>query len=402
MADRPPRPTITDAPGLTWKPRKSGWEARWQARSDLVARGYRVKSFGLWEGSEPTESDIAFIRDRCKSFQAEMLAWGHGGVPVATVFDGTVRSLIGCFQTDPDSSFHGIRHGTKMTYGSAFRRIEADHGNKIIADIRNRDMRTWHRDWLPRGVTAAHGLMSKCRTLFAFGAAILEDEECKRLKDALGEMKFRTGGARTERLTAEQANLIRAAAHRRGWHSIALAQAFQFELVLRQRDVIGEWVPLDEPEISDITNGNVKWVRGIRRNEIDESLILRHITSKRQKPIERDLHNALMIMEELAWLPADGALIIREDLNLPYKSSKFRERWRELARECGVPDTVWNMDSRAGGITEADEAGSEIEDIRQLATHSNASMTRRYTRDEAKKAASVMQLRAAHRGKNEG
>jgi hypothetical protein len=32
-----------------------------------------------------------------------------------------------------------------------------------------------------------------------------------------------------------------------GWHSIALAQAIQFDCALRQKDVIGEWVPESEP-----------------------------------------------------------------------------------------------------------------------------------------------------------
>ena len=37
-----------------------------------------------------------------------------------------------------------------------------------------------------------------------------------------------------------------------GWYSIALAQALQFELLLSQKDVIGEWVPVTEPGKSDV------------------------------------------------------------------------------------------------------------------------------------------------------
>jgi hypothetical protein len=36
-------------------------------------------------------------------------------------------------------------------------------------------------------------------------------------------------------------------------------------------------------------------------------------------------------------------------------------RWfRQIARAAGIPDDVWNMDSRAGGATEADEAGAAL------------------------------------------
>ena len=38
------------------------------------------------------------------------------------------------------------------------------------------------------------------------------------------------------------------------------------------------------------------------------------------------------------------------------------------------------MDSRAGGITEALEAGVDETDVQRAATHSDAAMTRRYDR----------------------
>jgi hypothetical protein len=40
-------PKITDAPGLVMKPRAKGWHARWQARTDLVKRGYQFKGIGF-------------------------------------------------------------------------------------------------------------------------------------------------------------------------------------------------------------------------------------------------------------------------------------------------------------------------------------------------------------------
>src|SRR5689334_993826 len=74
------RPSIS-APGLAWKPRKSGWEARWQARTDLVERGFKPKSMRIWFGTTPKEIEIAFIEERCRQLQDEMLVWARGGIP---------------------------------------------------------------------------------------------------------------------------------------------------------------------------------------------------------------------------------------------------------------------------------------------------------------------------------
>jgi len=45
-------------------------------------------------------------------------------------------------------------------------------------------------------------------------------------------------------LSEEQADAIRVEAHKQNRASIALAQAFQFDTALSQKDVVGEWVPI--------------------------------------------------------------------------------------------------------------------------------------------------------------
>jgi hypothetical protein len=45
-----------------------------------------------------------------------------------------------------------------------------------------------------------------------------------------------------------------------GRPSITLAQAFQFEVMLRQKDVIGEWAPGSEPGVSAVTHAGQKWL----------------------------------------------------------------------------------------------------------------------------------------------
>lgn len=409
-SNRPPR--IESAPGLVWRPRKDRWEARWQARSDLVKRGYLPKSLRLWQGTEPDEVEIEFIRDMCRNLQDEMKTWARGGHPrpAYTEYNGTLASLIDCYQNDKDSSFHQLRFATKVNYQWQCSQILGTHGDERLEDIKGRHLKAWHEEWLEGGkVAKAHGLIGMMRTLVSFGATILECEHCERLAGVLSKMRFTMPKARTERLTAEYATAIRSKAHEVKKPSIALAQAFQFECMLRQKDVIGEWVPISEPGVSSILSGNRKWLVGLRWEEIDQNLVLRHVTSKRQKPIEIDLKQAPMVMEEFAKiagpdvtrdkLPASGPVIVNEETNLPYRKYRFNPIWREIADMCGVPKQVYNMDTRAGAISEATDAGVDLELVRHAATHSNISTTQRYSRGGAEKTVVVLKKRAEYRNK---
>lgn len=410
MAAKPPK--IENAPGLTWRPRKNGWEARWQCRTDLAQRGYAIKSVGIWSGAEPpTDLEASFIQDRCNSLQAEMLVWGRDGLPQVSEFGGTVRSLIDCYQTDRDSPFRKLRYETRRFYRQLCKRIETDFGETPVGDIKARQILHWHAGIKDEGkVAMAHALVGMFRTLCSFGSTFLEDDGCAKLSGVLSNMRFEMPKPRNERLTAEQAVLIRAQAHKAGWHSIALAQAFQFELMLRQKDVIGEWVPFSENgPVTDVLDGNNKWLRGIHWKEIDDSLRLTHITSKRQKMVDPDLNLAPMVMEELAMiygagftradLPASGPIIVNEKNGRPWIANEFRRWWRKIAKDAGVPVTVRNMDSRAGAISEATDAGADLEHVRQAATHSDIGMTQRYSRGQQDKVAGVMEKRVAHRNK---
>lgn len=402
-------PKIENAPGLAWKPRKDGWEARWQARTDLVKRGYPIKSQKVWAGTEAelTPGAIALIQDRCESLQGEMLLWGRGGLVAPAGFDGTLRSLAACYMTDEDSPFKRLRYVSRGYYERLTNKILADHGDKYLTDIRARDAVKWHEAWSEGGkVAMGHAMVGMLRTLINFGVAFLEDEECERLSGGLSKLRFSVAKARTERLTAEQVIAFRKKAHEKGHPFMALAQAIQFECILRQKDVIGEWVPVGEPGLSDLVSEHLgrqfKWLRGLRWEEIDANLTLRHVTSKRGKPVEVPLRDAPMVMEEFArWpeLPKSGPVIISEFQGLPYHQHNFRRLWREIAEAAGIPKSVRNMDSRAGAITEATEAGADLEHVKHAATHSDIGMTQRYSRGGEQKTANVLRIRAESRNK---
>ena len=335
----------------------------------------------------------------------DVIVWTGRSEPDAPVVDARVepghvgprlRDVIDAYQTDPLSSFHKQRFHVRQNHAGMLRRIRDQHGAVPIGDITGRVLIEWHAGWKGADkVAMAHSMIGQLRTVFSFGFTHLAEPNCERISQILHRLKFPMAGARTERITADQADAVRTWAHIVGWHSIALAQAIQFELMLRQRDCIGEWIPEDEPGVGIETWNGQKWMRGIVWSEIDDDLVLRHVTSKRQKPVEVDLKLSPMVMEELAFLDEipNGAepVVINEATGMPWTASEYRRKWRIVARYAGVPDNVFNMDSRSGAISEAFEAGVTPERIQKTATHSDIRMTGRYNRGDQLRAASEVQ-----------
>jgi len=399
-------PKIENAPGLKWRKTKTGWEARWRARADLVQKGFAPKIVRLWAGVEMDDFDIAYVRDRCEALQSEMLIWAKGGLPSEETFDGTIASLARCYQTDEESPYHAGRYETRKYYDRLCRVVVRDIGDKRIADLTARDLLRWHRQYSDR-VAMGHSVVGMLRTLCTFGATLLGHRDCRDLKEMLGDMRFKMAKPRTERLTADMVVAIRREAHKAGRPSIALAQALQFEMTLRQKDIIGEWVPISEPGLSAVTNGNMKWLRGLDWKEVDANFVCTHITSKRQKEITIDLQLAPMVTEELGILErshwsASGPIVVDEKTSLPYTATDFRRAWRRIADAAGVDRSIRNMDTRAGAISEATDAGAPLEKVRKAATHSDIGMTQKYSRGDAEAIAEVMQMRVERRKKPMG
>lgn len=405
---------VKSAPGLKWKMRRNDvFEARWQCRDDLVKRPdfkkFNTKSIKLWSGTgDPTLEEWQYIADTCTQLQQEMLVWANGGLPTTVEFDGTIAGLIRCYRNDTDSNYRKpgkLRYASRTHYDTMMGMIEEEYGNQAVSEIKGRTVQRWYDGWAADGkVSTAHTKIKMLRILFGFGTALLEDPDCIRLSGVLSKMKFAMAKPRSARLTAEQVIAIRNKAHELGRPSIALAQAFQFELMLRQKDCIGEWVPITEPGMSDVLDGTgLKWLRGIRWEEIDKNLILTHVTSKRDKEIKVNLRNAPMVMEELALLkdrPTNGPIVVSEFDDLPWEAIEFRRWWRKVADACEIPKSIRNMDSRAGAISEAIAAGAKLEHVRHGATHSDISMTQRYDRGAEEAIEMVQKLRSEARNKS--
>lgn len=326
-----------------------------------------------------------------------------------------LRKLIDVYQKHPLSKWHGLRYATQQNHVNLLRQIDRHYGHVRLKKIKARTLIKWHAQWLDgTKVSAARAFIKKIRVLFGFGLTILEDQDCARLRQVMSALRFPGAPKRSERITAEQAIAVRMRAWRGGWGSVALAQSLQFELMLRQKDVIGEHIPAHLKEGgAGIVIGEEKWVRGLVWAEIDDRLILRHQTSKTGKPVVVDLKLAPMVMEDLRRMGLvsrrgpprlikrlDGPVITDERTGLPYPAWEFRRLWRTIARAEGIPDNVCNMHSRHGAITEAFDSGVEPDFIRAAATHSELATTQGYNRgDELVRSSVVLMARARNRGK---
>lgn len=215
-------------------------------------------------------------------------------------------------------------------------------------------------------------------------------------------MEFEGGANRREsRLTYEQVKAFRVAAHEMGRHSMALGLTLQFDLGMRQRDVIGEWLIDDGKAVDGIVDKGRRWHDGLAFENISGTVI-RKRTSKTGKVVEHDLSLLPDTLAELERIPADrrtGPIVLNEETGFPYTKPNYGKWFRIIARKAGIPDEVWNMDARAGAVTEALDAGAQPLDVMNAAGHTQLSTTQGYDRAMLKKTARVAQIRVASRKK---
>jgi len=264
-------------------------------------------------------------------------------------FDGSMTSLIAGYKSHPDSGYQKLGYQTRVSYDGLLRRVEREFGPEQVGNVDAERLLHAHTGWTADGTVAmGHSLIGMMRRLATFGSTILKDRACRELRVTLHDMKFPVVRRKKGHLTAVQANAVRAKAHEMKLPSIALAQAFQFECGLGQKDVIGEWVPISEQPPSGVINGKMKWLGGIRWSDID-NLILR-LTISTGKNIQIDLRHMPMVMAELARREPGGVpVVVYEKDGLPYQAYTFRRLWRLVANAAGIPKTVMNMDSAGTG-----------------------------------------------------
>jgi hypothetical protein len=284
----------TDSPELKQKRNDDGsYRYYWQARTDLVKKGYRPSSVRL-HYPETTEG-LAQRAARCRILWAEMLAWAaHDGVLAARGYDGTIGSLCNQFQIHDASPYKLAKWNSQRLYDQSIKIICNTVGARAVRDLIGPDFTRWHTKWgdpaakdKPRRLTRAKHCMDTVRRVVSFGVT-LGYADCARADVILGKMRFQMPKNRTSKLTVEHVRKISEVAHRLGLGSIALAQTMQFDLAMRQKDVIGEWIPR-EGIAGGITHKNTCWASGLVWTDIDAAMILRKTHVKTGISVEHDL-----------------------------------------------------------------------------------------------------------------
>lgn len=405
-------PSDLNAPGLKRRKRKSGPDALyWCARADLVKAGYRPETVRLpYCLDDPSQETL--ISAACMKLQAEMLEWSAGRVRESVRFDGTILGLSRKYQTDPASPFQRLKHTTRAKDTYTLKLIEVAFGARSLAALKIGDFRRWYDETKkpkkPGGrerVRRAYGIIKKLREMFAYGV-MAELPECSRLYGVLEHARFAQPARRRIAMELEHVKAFIPVALEMGRLSLALGTAIQFETAMRQKDVIGEWEPIPSGErVTGIVLNGRRWVNGLTWSDLAADLVVRKATTKTGAFAAHDLKLCPLVLDMLEKVPAErrvGPLIIDEMAGRPYAESAFGREWRVVAKAAGVPDHVWNMDARAGAITEAEDAGADLDHIRSTATHAQISTTLRYSRGAVGKSRKVAELRAAHRAAKNG
>lgn len=411
--------------GLRWRKRAGDREIPvWVADDRAIERGYPVKTANLDSlfkrindaipGADRVLAEKTLVA-RCQRLQDEMRLWLSGGMSKSK-FDGTFRSIIETWETDPESPYHVLKPGSLRPYRFYAERLKRHIGEVRVDQSDGRDVKRWFKVWArvdhidhPNALRDPAAKLAAATTAFAvlksavsFGVAC-RNPGCAEFIVILNELSFPAPKSRNHAPTAAQIIEVRKAAHAAGRPERALAYALQFDTTLRQWDVIGQWIPLSDQRMSQVLHKDLKWVGPTWAN-IDENLILKITPSKTENTTEakvvHDLKVCPMVIEELQYWPVEkrkGPLIVSAKTGLPYMQPTWAPAWRADATAAKIPAWIWNRDIRAGGNTEAQMAEVPIEDRARTAGHSKRTNAEVYSRDTLEAQRRAMQKRTTFR-----
>lgn len=394
----------------------TGWALQWQPSTTGRRNPHCPAAATLWRGeTEPTDDEWQHISQVCIKLTSDMQT--KSGEEVPATFDGTIGGLIRIYQTDKHSPFKRLRTDTRQKYVYQLKKLDDAIGHVKVKTIVADDIIDWQEMFTDNGKheSKAETYMSRLRNIISFGCLKLPRKAgCHDVNEIFTFMRgkglwIRPYVPRGQMLTFEQTLAVIAKAHDMGFPSVALAQAIQYETALRQKDVIGEWLPRNAEFDSEVIDGTKKWVMGLTWAEIKDN-VLTHLPSKgvrlgrkRKRPKIFDLAVCPLIVQEIARMkvrPMRGPVVICELTGLPWRTRSFYNKWREIADAAGLPPDVQNRDTRAGAASEARDAGSARDDVRQHLGHADEATTALYERTQLAVSRRIGKARIASRQKD--
>jgi hypothetical protein len=405
------------------------------------AMGYPDKCIAL-----PPDADDETINQLCQSYTEALFAFieeqkkiaAEGGAPGLPPYDGTVHSACEIYQRHPLSPFKSVKANTRKTYTDSLKVIQSTVGKRVVRNLTTFDCQHWYEQWRkpvvvtdadgnevvgPERVDRAHNAIAMFRTVVRFCAKLKPKHrfaDCAAIAADLEKERFEKGGSREQEMTLVYARAFIDKALELGrkdvvpWKralSMAIGVAAQFELLLRQKDIIGE-----RPKTADdlekarrrgatvVPCGGKTWVGYFTWENIGGwRWLMKTSKSKYRATADFDLTIYGLLMPLLEMVPHNerAGAIVKGEHDWPVEERSYRKWFRQIARAANIPDEVWNMDTRAGGATEADEAGAPIRDISQSMTHADERITGIYIRRRARSIRRVAEVRQANRKANE-
>jgi site-specific recombinase XerD len=372
--------------GLVQRASKDGTtRLYWRAPRPAIALRYEPSLIRI-EETDPKE--VAAV---CAQLQAEALEWiaTQTGAAIQIKKEPTWSDLTRAYVLNADSPYHSVKFNTRKTY-----RFDLDALDALIGHVKLSAMNLAFFKKLYDGirhngdgkdhVTQAHRSISMMRRMISYGIAS-ELKGCSRLSEILHNTRFEQPARRGVAMTREHVETFVRKAVELGRPSLAISTALQFETSLRQRDCIGEWVPLNgKVPMSNFVIGKAEWANGLTWANIDDQWRLSNRTTKTGQVVSHDLTLcplALKLLQQVPEAERIGPIVIDERAGRPYANNAFQEQWRKIANLAGIPKEIRNMDARAGAASEADEAGATLDDVRSTMGHSDAKTTLRYIRN---------------------
>src|SRR5215831_14329313 len=131
--------------------------------------------------------------------------------------------------------------------------------------------------------------------------------------------------------------------------SLALGTAIQFETMMRQKGVIGEWEPLGDtqPSLGIVLNRS-RWANGLLWTDISPSMVITKDTTKTGATVVADLKLCPLVMQLSAMVPADkrvGPMIIDEKSGRPYAEDAYAESGGSSLEPQGfrITSRIWTL-----------------------------------------------------------
>jgi hypothetical protein len=343
--------------------------------------------------------DFDLIESICQREQQAMLAWVDGAVSdrsrLAPKYDGTVGSLVDLYEHDEESAFEDVKDNTKEGYRDWLKVIKDTIGARRLDRLSPKHFRSYYKRWrepAEKGgeerVRRAYGCIQMIRALLSYGIeADLPD--CERLRKGLSQMRFSKNPPREETMSFPQAKAVVDECLKQNDAHMALTQALQYEAFLRQGDILGSW--REEPPTYELKPGEVR--RGpkvwsgmtIDRIQLADNLVVR--TSKTTQPVVHALDKCELVVRCVRHLDRGNpfAPVAARPDGKPWADRQaFSKAWRHYATAAGIPKSVWNMDNRASGITEAAAAGASDDDLASTAGHAGKGITRNVYKRQAR------------------